>query len=229
VIPDAEHAICELKWHSEIMQSWTFAISSAIDTSPVVNVSQLGWSDPTSIDGAQHSSRQLYEHVSARHVITVASVICMATPLPGIGGLYDLPKERRLVITARCATLARVNPSPPRNSPPVTAYSRAQGASGCDGGAAMPALGSRRVIVAVLVIGLGLIATGCAGTTTPTTPPQGTPAAPPSAETTQAAESGLTVGTTEGPYYVTGTTELSDGNLNAAKLPGDPIKVSGVV
>lgn len=38
-----------------------------------------------------------------------------------------------------------------------------------------------------------------------------------------------TTSTTEGPYYVTGTAELTDGNLNAAKLPGDPITIAGYV
>ena len=40
---------------------------------------------------------------------------------------------------------------------------------------------------------------------------------------------GLTVGTGRGPYYVTNTAQLPDGNLNAARLPGDPIKVHGHV
>ena len=40
---------------------------------------------------------------------------------------------------------------------------------------------------------------------------------------------GLTVGATEGPYYISNTAELRDGNLNAADLPGQPIKVSGHV
>jgi protocatechuate 3,4-dioxygenase beta subunit len=40
---------------------------------------------------------------------------------------------------------------------------------------------------------------------------------------------GLTQSTTEGPYYVAGTTELIDGNLNYANLPGEPIKISGYV
>jgi len=39
----------------------------------------------------------------------------------------------------------------------------------------------------------------------------------------------LTVGVTEGPYYITSTAELTDGNLNYAGLPGDPVKVSGYV
>jgi len=40
---------------------------------------------------------------------------------------------------------------------------------------------------------------------------------------------GLTVAVTEGPYYVTGTAELQDGNLNAARLPGTAVKLTGKV
>jgi protocatechuate 3,4-dioxygenase beta subunit len=34
---------------------------------------------------------------------------------------------------------------------------------------------------------------------------------------------------TEGPYYITGTAELTDGDLNYTDLPGDPIMVNGYV
>jgi protocatechuate 3,4-dioxygenase beta subunit len=49
---------------------------------------------------------------------------------------------------------------------------------------------------------------------------------PPSAS---AADCGLTAATTEGPYYVTGTRALEDGDLNYADLPGEPIRISGHV
>ncbi len=41
--------------------------------------------------------------------------------------------------------------------------------------------------------------------------------------------SSITDGTTEGPYYVTGTAELTDGNLNYDSLPGDAIAIAGYV
>lgn len=37
------------------------------------------------------------------------------------------------------------------------------------------------------------------------------------------------MGTTEGPYYISNTGELTNGDLNATDLPGEPIKVSGHV
>lgn len=39
----------------------------------------------------------------------------------------------------------------------------------------------------------------------------------------------LTASTTRGPYYVSGTPELPDGNLNYAGLPGEPITITGHV
>lgn len=42
-------------------------------------------------------------------------------------------------------------------------------------------------------------------------------------------ECGITPQTTEGPYYVTGTAELVDGDLNYDNLAGDPIQISGYV
>ncbi len=39
----------------------------------------------------------------------------------------------------------------------------------------------------------------------------------------------LTVGVTEGPDHITGTSELKDGNLNYSGLPGDPIATSGFI
>jgi len=69
-----------------------------------------------------------------------------------------------------------------------------------------------------------LLATACRGGRVSSGSMQ--PVAPPSNEATGPR---LTVGTTEGPYYVTDTAELKDGNLNYSGLPGDPITVSGYV
>ena len=43
------------------------------------------------------------------------------------------------------------------------------------------------------------------------------------------ANCGLSVEVTEGPYYVSGTSALADGNLNTSNLPGTPIAISGHV
>ena len=43
------------------------------------------------------------------------------------------------------------------------------------------------------------------------------------------ASCGLSVEVTEGPYYVSGTSALVDGNLNTSGLPGTPIAISGHV
>jgi protocatechuate 3,4-dioxygenase beta subunit len=40
---------------------------------------------------------------------------------------------------------------------------------------------------------------------------------------------GITKEVTEGPYYVSGTSKLIDGNLNYTNLPGDKIKITGYV
>jgi protocatechuate 3,4-dioxygenase beta subunit len=40
---------------------------------------------------------------------------------------------------------------------------------------------------------------------------------------------GLTAEVTEGPYYVSGTSAVVDGNLNTTSLPGTPITISGHV
>ncbi len=40
---------------------------------------------------------------------------------------------------------------------------------------------------------------------------------------------GITAEVTEGPYYVSGTAALVDGNLNTTNLAGDPIRISGHV
>lgn len=52
-------------------------------------------------------------------------------------------------------------------------------------------------------------------------------AAPAAAQSASA--TGLTIAVTEGPYYVSGTGVLPDGNLNAAGLPGTAIKIVGHV
>ena len=46
---------------------------------------------------------------------------------------------------------------------------------------------------------------------------------------TEKAACGLSVEVTEGPYYVSGTAALQDGNLNATNLAGTPITISGHV
>lgn len=89
---------------------------------------------------------------------------------------------------------------------------------------------SRRVAIGALAFVLAPFAVSCSsqrdtGTTGDATD---TPLQPPSGST-GSTDSSLTVGTTEGPYYVTGTAELKDGNLNAENLPGEPIRVTGYV
>jgi protocatechuate 3,4-dioxygenase beta subunit len=73
-----------------------------------------------------------------------------------------------------------------------------------------------------------------AGARTQATTPSATTASPTTAEETgrlvsTSTCSTTTTSTTEGPYYVTGTAALTDGNLNADKLPGDPIRIAGYV
>ena len=90
-------------------------------------------------------------------------------------------------------------------------------------------------------------AAGCGGSTRATTATETgasaqatTPAETPSVTTAPSGTAGessrlpststcstTTTSTTEGPYYVTGTAALTDGNLNAGKLPGDPIRIAG--
>jgi protocatechuate 3,4-dioxygenase beta subunit len=43
------------------------------------------------------------------------------------------------------------------------------------------------------------------------------------------ANCGITAEVTEGPYYVSGTSALVNGNLNTTQLPGTPIQISGHV
>jgi protocatechuate 3,4-dioxygenase beta subunit len=68
-------------------------------------------------------------------------------------------------------------------------------------------------------------------TGSPTTGGATTTVATGETSTTQPAEGSgaLTLGVTEGPYYISNTQELTDGNLNYTNLPGDPIKVTGYV
>lgn len=92
-------------------------------------------------------------------------------------------------------------------------------------------------------------AAGCGGSTRATTATQAgasaqatTPAKTPSVTATPTGTAGetsrlrststcstTTTSTTEGPYYVTGTAALTDGDLNAGKLPGVPIRIAGYV
>lgn len=89
----------------------------------------------------------------------------------------------------------------------------------------------RRALLVTLLL-LPVLAAACAPASEPSTPTTEDPAnQPPAGEAApeSSAENSLTVGTTEGPYYISGTAEAKGGDLNATKLPGDPIRVSGVV
>lgn len=85
-----------------------------------------------------------------------------------------------------------------------------------------------RLLLAGLTLLLASVASGCSREVT-APPPDTATQTPPSAETTAPVQSELTVGTTEGPYYITGTSQLEDGNLNPDNLAGVPIRLSGVV
>lgn len=63
---------------------------------------------------------------------------------------------------------------------------------------------------------------------TATTATASTTTVPPMTEP-PAGSDALTVGVTEGPYYIAGTAQLPGGDLNYAGLPGDPVKISGYV
>jgi len=92
-------------------------------------------------------------------------------------------------------------------------------------------IGARRaagVVVAWAVVGLLIALSGCSPAPQPTDTTEPVATQDPSRQDVET-KTGLTVGTTEGPYYVTDTVELTDGNLNYTALPGDPIKVSGFV
>lgn len=94
---------------------------------------------------------------------------------------------------------------------------------------------ARAATVAAVVLAAATLLSACSGTSgggaPSATSATSAPAAPSgsAAQTTSATAAGLTVGTTEGPYYITGTAELKDGNLNPGNLPGEAIKVSGHV
>ncbi|XEC96387.1 hypothetical protein AB6A23_07535 [Paenibacillus tarimensis] len=94
------------------------------------------------------------------------------------------------------------------------------------------------MLAAVLIIG------GCSATQTPdpansgNSPSSGSSSGDNSSagnnsgsvsSTDSADDTGLTQEVTQGPYYVTGTGELTDGNLNYDNLTGDIIKVQGYV
>lgn len=113
-------------------------------------------------------------------------------------------------------------------------------------------MGGNRTLLAVLV-GTALILGGCSGEQRdvdrpPTAPRNGSAEATSEApgdtgdadsapdanggESTgsvPSASSALTVGTTEGPFYISGTSELGNGELNDDGLTGEPIRVSGRV
>ena len=107
----------------------------------------------------------------------------------------------------------------------------------------------RRQISIIAAVLLAAGAAGCGGGNEPTTAAQTgsstqtaqtASAASPAAATSTTTDapgapvststcSSITDGTTEGPYYVTGTAELTDGNLNYDSLPGDAIAIAGYV
>jgi len=88
---------------------------------------------------------------------------------------------------------------------------------------------ARVALALIAASALAALVAGCQRATPTATSPDtsGSPSAPPPASGTAA--SGLTVGTTEGPYYITNTAELAGGNLNTTGLAGEPIKITGHV
>jgi protocatechuate 3,4-dioxygenase beta subunit len=93
------------------------------------------------------------------------------------------------------------------------------------------AVGLLALVLAVGLLSCGGEETSTTGTTTATAATESS--AGDSTSTTSAGTSGgsgeLTVGVTEGPYYITDAPQLANGDLNYAELPGDPIRVSGYV
>ena len=96
----------------------------------------------------------------------------------------------------------------------------------------------RSMLVFVAMAGLfALGVVGCGVDTTPTSsnggtsPNSGQSSADGTSSNGPSAESPgeLTVGTTEGPYYVTGTAMLQDGDLNHTGLAGEVVRVVGHV
>jgi len=96
----------------------------------------------------------------------------------------------------------------------------------------LAAIGTTLTVVALLAVSCS---GNGAGTATTNSARSSSTASTASSSTSTSATSAsgdagaLTVGATEGPYYVSGTAELVDGELNYANLPGDPIKISGYV
>lgn len=97
-----------------------------------------------------------------------------------------------------------------------------------------------RVVSGVGAALLALSAAGCGGTTSRVVTAADTAAAPGATVTAGATPTGadvastsrcseLTTATTAGPFYVTGTAQLTGGRLNVDALPGDPIRISGFV
>lgn len=84
----------------------------------------------------------------------------------------------------------------------------------------------RRMIAVGLLVAVGLALPACSGRSGSAEEPS---SASDTATRPEAGTDALIVGTTEGPYYVTGTARLADGKLNATNLPGQPIGVSGSV
>ena len=74
-------------------------------------------------------------------------------------------------------------------------------------------------VAAILLAGVAILVNGPLG-------------APPDGKILTAAEKsncGKTAEVTEGPYYVSGTAEFKDGNVNPTNLSGDPLQISGHV
>jgi protocatechuate 3,4-dioxygenase beta subunit len=89
-----------------------------------------------------------------------------------------------------------------------------------------------RSATAVAMAGLlasAVAASACTTGQSPSTSVTGPPGASAPATTGTAEGTDLTVGTTEGPYYISGTPALDSGELNYSGLDGDPIRITGHV
>ncbi|WP_373232377.1 hypothetical protein [Cohnella sp.] len=90
------------------------------------------------------------------------------------------------------------------------------------------------ILAGMLIIG-GCSTSNSSEPSTSSNPPSASAPSASSSSTSTAApepaadDSGLTQQVTQGPYYVTGTSELTNGNLNYDNLTGDKIKVQGYV
>lgn len=86
-----------------------------------------------------------------------------------------------------------------------------------------------------LACAAALATAGCGGDSTPagttgsSTVATAAPATTASTDAARTACQDITTSTTEGPYYVTGTARLSDGDLNVDDLPGEAIAITGHV